>query len=223
MLLKIAKVIDADMVSTLREMISGGEFVSGLKTAAGSAAQVKDNEQLDVQSDVAQQAGQLLIDKLRQNPVFKAATLPARVLPPRFSRYQPGMRYGDHLDAPLMLDLPPLRTDIAVTIFLADPSSYDGGELAIDTDYGIQHFKGGAGDCIIYPADTVHRVEPVSRGERIVSFFWIQSLVRDPEKRRILFDLAGVIEFLDQTSRPGLHVETLRRCNVNLIRMWADA
>ena len=223
MLLEIAKVIDPDMVGRLLEMICTGEFVSGLKTATGCAAQVKDNEQLDVQSDVALRAGQLLIDKLRQNPVFSAATLPARIVPPRFSRYRPGMRYGDHLDAPLMGGLPPIRTDIAVTLFLADPSSYDGGELAIETDYGIQRFKGEAGDCVIYPADAVHRVEPVSRGERVAGFFWIQSLVRDPAKRRIVFDLAGVVEFFDQTAQPGMHIETLRRCNVNLIRMWADA
>jgi PKHD-type hydroxylase len=223
MLLEIAQVIDADVVRRLLEMISAGEFVSGSKTAAGSAAQVKNNKQLDVRSDVAQRAGQLLIEKLRQNPVFKAATFPARIVPPRFSRYQSGMCYGNHLDAPLMADLPPIRTDIAVTIFLVDPASYDGGELTIDTGAGVQRFKGGAGDCIIYPADTLHRVEPVSRGERIVSFFWIQSLVRDPAKRRILFDLAGVIEFLDQTSQAGMHIETLRRCDANLIRMWADA
>jgi PKHD-type hydroxylase len=223
MLLEIAKVIDRDTVNALVDLISAGEFVSGLTTAAGSAARVKSNEQLDAQTDVARQAGQLLIEKLRQNPVFEAATLPARIVPPRFSRYRAGMRYGDHLDAPLIAGLPPLRTDIAITVFLADPSSYAGGELAIDADCGVQRFKGGAGDCVIYPAHMVHRVEPVGDGERIVSFFWIQSLIRDPARRRILFDLAGVTEFLDQTSPPGAHIETLRRCNANLIRMWADA
>ena len=223
MLLEIATVIDADTVSALLEMISAGEFVSGSNTAAGTAARAKSNEQLDVQTEVARQAGQLLVEKLRQNPVFEAATLPARIVPPRFSRYRAGMRYGDHLDAPLMTGLPPLRTDIAITVFLADPGGYAGGELTIDADYGVQRFKGGAGDCIIYPADMIHRVEPVGDGERIAGFFWIQSLIRDPAKRRILFDLAGVTEFLDQTSPPGVHIETLRRCHANLIRMWADA
>jgi len=194
-----------------------------VRTASGSAVQVKSNEQLDVQTDLARQAGQLLIDKLRTNPLFEAATLPARIVPPRFSRYRTGMRYGDHLDAPLMTGLPPLRTDIAVTVFLTDPGGYAGGELVIDTDYGVQRFKGGAGDCVIYPAHMFHRVEFVSAGERIVAFFWIQSLVREPARRRILFDLAGVTEFLDQTSPSGAHIETLRRCHANLIRMWADA
>jgi PKHD-type hydroxylase len=202
-------------------MISAGEFVPGARTAAGSAAQVKNNEQLHAQSDIARQAGQLLIEKLRQSAVFEAATLPARIVPPRFSRYQTGMCYGYHLDAPLMGSLPPVRTDIAVTVSLTEPGNYDGGELIIDTDYGTQRFKGGPGDCIIYPAHLFHRVEEVSRGERVVGFFWIQSLVRDPEQRRMLFDLAGVIEFLDQTSPPGQYVETLRRCSANLIRMWA--
>jgi PKHD-type hydroxylase len=203
-------------------MISAGPFVLGSLTAAGSAARVKNNEQLDVNSEIAQQAGQLLIDTLRTNPVFEAATLPARIVSPRFSRCGPGMGYGDHLDAPLMARLPPIRTDIAVTVFLAEPNSYDGGELTIHTDYGTHRFKGSAGDCIVYPAHMLHRVEVVSRGERIVSFFWIQSVVRDPEQRRILFDLAEAVEALDRASQPGLDVETLRRCRANLIRMWAS-
>jgi PKHD-type hydroxylase len=223
MVLEIPNVVDRQGVDRLLTMISAGRFVSGSVTAAGGAARVKNNEQLDIRSEVAQQAGKLLIDTLRANPVFEAATLPARIVPPRFSRCGPGMGYGDHLDAPLMSHLPPIRTDIAVTVFLVEATSYDGGELTIHTDYGPHSFKGGAGDCVVYPADMRHRVEVVRRGERIVTFFWIQSLVRDPERRRILFDLAEAVECLDGAAHPPLDVETLRRCHANLIRMWANA
>lgn len=221
MLLELKQVIDIPTVGRLRELIAAGPFVPGSESARGTAAGVKNNRQLDRHCDAARCAGQLVIDSLRQNPVFEAATWPDRIVPPRFSCYGPGMTYGDHLDAPVMTDTFPTRTDIAVTLFLTDSASYDGGELAIHTDYGVQSFKGDAGDCVIYPADSLHRVEPVRRGERIVSFFWIQSLIRDPAKRRILFDLAGVLEHLDRTSPPGTHLEILRRSNANLIRMWA--
>jgi PKHD-type hydroxylase len=223
MLIELRNAISEDVAKELVAMTSAARFVSGLATAAGSAAQVKHNVQLDVNSDLSQQAGGYLLKKLRENVLFEAATLPARVVPPRFSRYYPGMRYGDHLDAPLMGDLPPLRTDIAVTVFLADPATYDGGELVIDTDYGIQRVKGGFGDCVIYPANTIHRVEEVTRGERAVGFLWIQSLVRDPAKRKILFDLIGTAEYLDHTTRGGHHVDVLRRTHSNLIRMWAES
>ncbi len=223
MILQLPNVIGPKVIENLFEIVFAGEFVSGLKTAVGSAAQVKSNEQLDTTSDRAQEAGQLLLKTMRANPIFEAATLPARIVPPRFSRYRPGMRYGDHLDAPLMGDVLPLRTDMAVTVFLAERSSYDGGELVIDTDHGIQRIKGDIGSCVIYPANTLHRVEEVTRGERIVGFFWIQSLVRDPAQRKILFDLSGITQYLDHTSQPGGHIETLRRCNANLIRMWANA
>lgn len=223
MLLELANVLDATTVRALLDMICPAEFVSGVQTAVGTAARIKSNEQLDVDAEVTRQAGALLLDTLRQNPLFEAATLPAHIVPPRFSRYRAGMRYGDHLDAPLMGGLPPVRTDIAVTVFLADPATYAGGELTIDTDYGVQRFKGGAGDCVIYPAHMFHRVERVDSGERIVGFFWIQSLVRDPARRKILFDLSGVTEFLDQTASPAGHIELLRRCSANLTRMWADA
>jgi PKHD-type hydroxylase len=223
MVLEIPNVVDRETVDRLMTMIAGGSFVPGSRTAAGAAARVKNNEQLDVHSEPAQQAGTLLIDTLRANPVFEAATLPARIVAPRFSRCGPGMGYGDHLDAPLMSDLPPIRTDIAVTVFLADAANYDGGELTIHTDYGPHRFKGSAGHCVVYPADMVHRVEPVTRGERIVSFFWIQSLVRDPERRRILFDLAEAVECIDGGADPRMNLETLRRCHANLIRMWANA
>jgi PKHD-type hydroxylase len=223
MVLEIPNVVDRETVDRLLTMIAGGSFVSGSRTAAGAAARVKNNEQLDVHSETAQQAGTLLIATLRANPVFEAATLPARIVAPRFSRCGPGMGYGDHLDAPLMSDLPPIRTDIAVTVFLADAANYDGGELTIHTDYGPHRFTGGAGHCVVYPADMLHRVEVVTRGERIVSFFWIQSLVRDPERRRILFDLADAVECLDGAAHPRIDVERLRRCHANLIRMWANA
>lgn len=223
MILEMSQVISKQMVEKLLDLVMAGELVSGLKTAVGSASRVKHNQQLEDESDHARLGGELLVEALRSNPIFEAATLPAQIVPPRFSVYRPGMRYGNHLDAPLMGEGRTVRTDLAITVFLADPKTYEGGELVIDTDHGIQRIKGGLGDCVIYPANTFHRVEQVIRGERIVAFLWIQSLVRDPAKRKILFDLTGVTEFLDQTTPHGLHIEQLRRCLANLTRMWAHA
>src|SRR5829696_8507357 len=181
MLVRICDVLDADDLDAIRAETARGDFVSGAATAAGSAAEVKHNLQLPVGSDAASTAGGRLLDRLRSNPIFEAAALPRRISPPRFSRYEAGMRYGDHLDGPLMGgDAALMRTDVAVTVFLSDPQSYDGGELVIDTDSGIQRCKGAAGDCVVYPASTFHRVESVTRGVRLAAFLWVQSLVRDP-------------------------------------------
>ena len=222
MLLELPSILKAADLNRIVSIISAGHFVNGTGTAAGSALQVKRNLQLDPKSAECLEAGDYLLDKLRSDALFEAATMPARVTPPKFSRYSDGMQYGNHLDSPLMGGTTRLRTDIAVTVFLADPQCYEGGELSIETGYGTQRIKGAAGSCVIYPANTFHRVEPVTAGERVVAFFWIQSIVRDAEKRRIAYDLANVTEFLDPGNARLPHVELLRKCRANLTRMWAE-
>lgn len=223
MLLPIPKVVPPDHLGPIHSAIATGTFVSGKTSAVGSAARVKNNLQLPIQSDEARRGSQLLLAALRANATFQAGSFPAAMTTPCFCKYGPGMSYGDHIDSPLMGGTPLLRCDIAVTVSLSDGSSYDGGELVIDVAGVPQRWKGDAGDALLYPADTLHRVEPVTRGERIVAVFWIQSLIREPGNRRILFDLAEVLEHLDRNSSPGPHIEKLRRSYINLVRLWSDS
>jgi PKHD-type hydroxylase len=222
MLLHLPKVLDADQLSRLRELISRGSFVDGKATADGGAASVKRNLQLDPESAPTREAGAYLVECLGAHPLFRLAALPRSFSQPLFSRYEPGMSYGTHLDSPVMYRGGILRTDISTTVFLSDPASYEGGELVIETTSGEQSFKGDAGDCVLYPGTSFHRVNELTRGTRSVSAFWIQSLVRDSARREILYDLALSLEFLEATGGAGPYRDRLRRCHGNLVRMWAD-
>jgi PKHD-type hydroxylase len=222
MLVVLPKVVPADKLGQVRDVVRAGSFVSGKGSAAGSASRVKNNLQLAQESVEARAAGQILVTALRAHAAFQAASYPAAMTTPAICKYEPGMAYGDHVDSPLMGRTPLLRCDIAVTVALSDGASYEGGELVIDVDGMPQRFKGDAGDCILYPADTLHRVEPVTNGERLVAVFWIQSLIRTPGHRRILFDMSEVLEHLDRNA-PGPHAEKLRRTYLNLIRLWSDS
>jgi PKHD-type hydroxylase len=219
MLVILEHVIDPAQVAELAALIDAGPLVSGKTTAKGAAAEVKHNLQLDAASEAATRAGALLLAALQSHVGFAAATYPLTMHPPRFSRCEVGMGYGAHLDSPIMGSM---RVDIAVTVFLDDPERYDGGELVIDTDYGIERVKAKAGDCVIYPANTWHRVEPVTRGVRNVGVVWIQSMIRDPAQRKILFDLGNSLEFLELFTEPNHHLANVRRCYTNLVRMWAQ-
>lgn len=218
----IPKALSSEQLSAIRKTIAAGPYTAGSQTAVGSAARLKHNLQLSPSSEAAARAAELLVAALRDNSEFQSATWVDGMMTPLFCRYEPGMTYGDHIDGALMGEAPMLvRCDIAVTICLNDGSAYDGGELVIDAAGVPRRWKGNAGDCVIYPADTLHRVEMVTKGVREVAVFWIQSLIRDPALRRILFDLRGVIEELDRSSPPGAHIETLRRSYFNLVRLWA--
>ncbi|MBC8132421.1 MAG: Fe2+-dependent dioxygenase [Deltaproteobacteria bacterium] len=218
----IEKAIPEEALVLLRQMLRGGPYVSGRGTAVGGAARLKNNVQLAPSSPAAEQAAQVLVAALNDSAAFQAATWIDAMMTPLFCRYEPGMTYGDHIDAAIMGEPPNLvRCDIAVTVCLSDASSYDGGELVIDAAGVAGRWKGNAGDCVIYPAGTLHRVEPVTRGARDVAVLWIQSLVRDPGQRRILFDLTTVLEQLDRSGTPGPQIEALRRSYFNLVRMWA--
>lgn len=221
MLLTLDGILSAEELDTLRHLLSTGEFESGVRTAKGSAAKVKDNLQLTEEDPGIEEARQLIQRAMKRNAIFRALAYPSRFWPPRFSRYTAGMRYGTHIDSPFVGENPPVRLDVSITVFISGPDEYEGGELVIDTDYGIRQFKLSAGSCVVYPASTFHRVEEVTAGERLVSFFWVQSMVADTARRKILFDLADSIEYLDRFGEPGRHVETLRRCHANLLRMWS--
>jgi PKHD-type hydroxylase len=219
----LTRAVPAEIVAEIRAWISRGRFVDGGATAIGGAARSKHNLQLTREDPAERRAVELLVSALQGHALFQEAAWPDAMMRPQICRYQPGMRYGDHIDG-AMLGQPPelIRCDIAVTVCLSDSSEYDGGELVIDTAGVPQSWKGSAGDAIVYAADTLHRVNEVTRGVRDVAVFWVQSLVRDPRRRRILFDLRSVLDGMDLAPEPSPHVETIRRTYFNLIRMWTD-
>jgi PKHD-type hydroxylase len=219
---RLRSAISDDQLRMIRALASAGAYEPGSVTAVGPTAAIKHNLQLPTGSAAAARAAEVLVASLRENGGFFAATWLDAMTTPLFCRYEPGMAYGDHVDA-AMMGAPPMqmRCDIAVTVWLVDGSAYDGGELIIDTDGVGQAWKGNAGDCLIYSADTLHRVAPVTRGVREVAVFWIQSLVREEWQRRILFDLLQVLERLQRAPNPGPEAETLRGIYHNLIRRWA--
>lgn len=212
-------VLDAAALQTLRDLLGTASYVEGTRTAGWHARPVKRNEQTSHDA-----AAQRVMLALGQHAVFGAAAIPLRLRPPLFSRYRPGMSYGLHVDDALMGKPHPLRTDIAITLFLSDPADYDGGELVIETATGAQAFKLPAGDAILYPANTLHRVAEVTRGERHAAVLWVQSHVRDPAQREILFDLdqvrRSVWEQAGQTRTPDF--ERLVKTYSNLLRLWAE-
>jgi PKHD-type hydroxylase len=227
----IRKAVSEAQLRAIRGITARGSYGPGSVTAVGPTERVKHNLQLPTGSDAANRAAEILAGALRESGGFMAATWIDAMTTPLFCRYETGMTYGDHVDAAMMGEPPmQMRCDIAVTVWLVDGASYDGGELLTDTDAAGQSaggqpagqaWKGDAGDCVIYAADTLHRVTPVTRGVREVAVFWIQTMIRDEWQRRILFDLLQVLERLQAGPNPGPEAETLRRIYHNLIRRWA--
>lgn len=214
--------VPAEVVGRLRSLLAIGPFVSGKTSAVGGAAAIKDNLVLAVDSPTEREAVDLLAAALHASGPFQMAAWPDVMMRPMFCRYPTGGRYGDHLDAAIMGQPPSqLRCDVAVTVCLNDAADYEGGELVIDTAGVPRGWKGNAGDAIVYPADTSHRVADVTRGVRDVAIIWVQSMIREPQRRRILFDLRSVLDALDGSPAPLREVEALRRSYLNLIRMWA--
>lgn len=215
-------VVPPNVLSEIRARLASGSFISGKLSAVGGAAAIKNNLLLAPGSPAAVEATDLLARALQASPAFQVAAWPDAMLRPQLCRYEVGMTYGDHVDAAVMGQPPEsIRCDVAITVCLNDGADYDGGELIIDTVGLPRSWKGRAGDAIVYPADTVHRVRPVTRGVREVAVSWIQSLVREPERRRILFDLRHALDALDASASPPPETEAVRRSYFNLIRMWA--
>lgn len=225
MLLDIPNVLTNDQVAECRKLMAEANWIDGRVTAGYQSSKAKDNEQLPEDSPLARQLGQFIVAALEANPLFISAALPARIFPPLFNRYAAGKSFGVHVDNAIrqVRNTPHrVRTDISATLFLSAPEEYDGGELVIEDTYGTQRVKLAAGHMVLYPATSLHRVEPVTRGERVASFFWIQSMVRDDAQRSQLFDLDMAIIRLtrDHPGHPAL--VSLVGVYHNLLRMWAE-
>lgn len=225
MLLPIEQIISRDDALRLRHTMEQAQWHDGRRTAGGLSANVKSNLQLDEQSELAQQLGNVITQALQQHPLFVSATLPHTIFPPRFNCYQGGGHYGLHIDGAIM-NLPDgkiMRSDVSATLFLSDADDYDGGELSIETQFGVQEVKLNAGDIILYPSSSLHEVKPVTKGQRIASFFWIQSMVPDANNREQLFELDQSIQVLTQDRGTNDHeVRRLSGLYHNLLRGWAD-
>ena len=225
MLLPIENVLTADELARVQWVLAHAEYVDGRVTAGYQSALVKDNLQLPEQSSEAHELGALVLDALGRSQSFASAALPRRIYPPLFNRYTQGMGFGHHVDNAIRGSIEPMRTDLSVTLFLSEPDEYDGGELVIEDTYGTHHVKLPAGDLVLYPASSLHRVMPVTRGIRNACFFWVQSMVRDDVRRSLLFDLdrsiVGLYQSMaDAQDRPELL--TLAGCYHNLLRQWAE-
>ncbi|HEY4340133.1 MAG TPA: Fe2+-dependent dioxygenase [Steroidobacteraceae bacterium] len=225
MLVHVAAVLTAEEMQTLRVHLGGADWADGRLTAGYRSAQVKANLQLPQSDPAAQKASDLIVRALERNDSFVSATLPHHLYPPLFNRYTAGMGFGDHTDnAVRQIPGTPhrLRTDISATLFLTAPEEYDGGELVIDDQFGTHSVKLAAGDMIVYPASSLHRVEPVTRGARDAAFFWIQSMVRDDGARALLYELDLSIRDLTVQGADPRSLLRLTGCYHNLIRRWAD-
>lgn len=225
MLLHIPDILGREQVAQLRAALDAADWTDGRETVGTQGAQVKRNRQLPDASPLRRQLGEVVLAALAKSPLYHAATLPLRTLPPRFNRYEGGGEYGMHVDGSVMA-LPngeQLRSDISCTLFLSEPDDYDGGELIVSDTYGEHEVKLPAGDAIIYPSSSLHRVQPVTRGARVAAFFWVQSLVRDDGRRRLLYELDASIQRLVATGADHDAVLQLTGTYHNLLRQWAES
>ncbi|HZV57590.1 MAG TPA: Fe2+-dependent dioxygenase [Sphingobium sp.] len=224
MLLHIPQILNADEVAEFRRRLDAADWTDGRETVGPQGAKVKRNEQLPDNSPLRAQLGQAVLAALKRNPLFFAATLPRKILPPRFNRYAGGGEYGFHIDGAVMSigEGEHLRSDVSCTLFLNDPADYEGGRLVISDTYGEHAVAMAAGDAVIYPSSSLHRVEPVTRGARLASFFWIQSLVRDDSQRRMLFELDTSIQKLTQDGADQDAILQLTGVYHNLLRLWSE-
>jgi PKHD-type hydroxylase len=225
MMIEIPAVLDADAVRRVRAIIDAGAWADGNATSGPQSALAKRNEQLPEDSAAAREAGAIILDALGRTPLFIAAALPAKVFPPLFNRYAGGQVFDVHIDNAIRMNREiRIRSDLSATLFLADPDDYDGGELIVEGQYGAQPVKLPAGHMILYPASSLHRVAPVTRGTRIASFFWLQSLVRDGEARRALFELDQAVQTLAADRGHGDRaIIQLTGVYHNLLRRWAES
>lgn len=225
MLLHIPDVLSAEQVSVCRKALDAAPWVDGRVTAGHQSARVKHNLQLPEDSPVARELGALILSALERNPLFLSAALPAKIFPPLFNCYREGQTFGVHVDNAVRQFRDTgfrIRTDLSVTLFLSSPDEYDGGELVIEDVFGPQRVKLPAGHLVLYPASSLHKVEPVTRGARIASFFWVQSMVRDDAARTLLFDLDTAIQQLNARNPEDPVAVQLTGVYHNLLRRWAE-
>jgi len=225
MMLHIPNVLTAEQVARCRTVMEQAEWVDGRATVGHQFAKVKHNLQLPENSAQGRELGEMVIDAVGRSSLFVSAVLPQQLVPPLFNRYDAGMTYGPHVDNAIRVQAGTsmtIRTDVSSTLFISSPEDYDGGELIVNDTYGSHSIKLPAGDMIIYPATSVHHVRPITRGSRIASFFWIQSLIRDDARRALLFELdMSVIQIRrDHPEHPS--IVRLTALYHNLLRQWAE-
>jgi PKHD-type hydroxylase len=225
MLLQIPDVLTAEQVRQCRQALDAADWIDGRVTAGYQSRRVKDNLQLAEDHPVARQTGGLILDALQNNALFMSAALPLRVFPPLFNRYEGGQSFGNHVDNAIRQVSGTghrIRTDLSATLFFAGPEEYDGGELVIEDTYGVHGVKLPAGHMILYPSTSLHHVRPVTRGARVCSFFWIQSMVRDDGRRALLFDMDSAIQRVGADVPDHPSVVQLTGVYHNLLRQWAE-
>jgi PKHD-type hydroxylase len=225
MLIRIANVLSPAQVEACRSELERADWSDGKASAGPLTKAVKNNMQVTAGHPVGRRLGEMVTDALSKNKLFMRAALPLKVLPPSFNRYSGGQSYGNHVDATVQQvwgSADRVRTDLSATLFLSAPESYDGGELTLHDELGERAIKLPAGDMVLYPATSVHRVTPVTRGVRLAAFFWIQSMVREDEKRSLLFDLGTALEQFEQALPDHQAVVQLTGVYFNLFRLWTD-
>ncbi|MES2713467.1 MAG: Fe2+-dependent dioxygenase [Pseudomonadota bacterium] len=224
-MIDLPQVLDAARLTEARAMLDAADWVDGRATAGHQSAQVKRNRQLAEGSPAARKLGDLVLAALERHPLFLTAALPARVFPPLFNRYEGGEHFGAHVDNAIRQvtgTAHRIRTDLSCTLFLSDPADYDGGELVVEDHYAERRVKLAAGDAILYPATSLHRVEPVTSGARTACFFWVQSMVRDATERAMLLDLDLAINGLRDKVPEDAGLVSLTGLYHNLLRRWGE-
>ena len=222
MLTQIHGVLDQQQLQTVHRLVSGGRFSDGSPSAGKAAKRVKHNEELSLESAQLSELNNLVMGNLVKHPTYRSAAMPLKVATPYYAHYTVGMSYGDHVDDPIMGQGDIYRSDVSITIFLNNPGEYKGGELVIQTSFGEQQVKLAAGDAILYPSSSRHRVAEVTEGERLVAVSWIQSLVRDPDKRALLHELNLARETLLNEKPDADETRQVNQSYINLVRMWSE-
>ena len=225
MLIRISQVLTPQQVQACRQALDAAQWADGKLTAGGLTKIRKNNQQVPAGHPVARRLSEMIMDTLKKNEVFMRAALPLRFVPPLFNRYTPGEYYGDHVDATVQQawgTADRVRTDLSATLFISAPEEYEGGELTLKDELGERAVKLPAGDMVLYPATSIHHVTPVTRGARIASFFWIQSMVRDDGRRTLLFELGTALKQFEQIAPEDPAIIKLTGVYFNLFRMWTD-
>lgn len=221
MLIKIPDILDSTQIDAVRSVLHQCDFIDGKLSAGDNARSHKTNEELAASKDQFDALNSVVMTRLVQQPIYLNSALPAKISLPIYARYSSGMSYGRHIDDPVMGGKSPYRSDVSITVFLSNPDDYDGGELCIETAFGNTEIKLAAGHAVLYPSSSRHCVNPVTRGERLVAIAWVQSMVRSPEQRQILFQLSQARDQLRSQPESSTY-QHIEDSYANLVRMWAE-
>jgi len=222
MLLTLPSVLSQERLKTITAILKDAPFVNGSLSAGSAAKRVKNNEEVAMNAAQISELNNIVMGSLVANPQYKSAALPHRIAAPFYARYTEGMEYGDHVDDPVMGTTDRYRSDVSITVFLSNPNDYDGGELVVNTSFGEQQVKLKAGDAVMYPSSSLHHVNPVTRGERLVAVTWVQSMIRSAEQRELLHNMNIARESLLQKAPQSEEAKAIDICYANLVRMWAE-